>query len=88
MVSKKPTHGYRKCSINQTLIYGGYVKVREPLYIRVIICVNSILNHIDSRTILPGMKVLAWYIDLNGIGNKNTVKYPYPTGVKIVKSSL
>jgi hypothetical protein len=61
--------------------------VREPLYIRVIICVNSILNHIDSRAILPGMKVLAWYIDLNGIENKNTVKYPYPTGVKIVKSS-
>ena len=28
------------------------------------------------------MKVLAWYIDLNGIGNKNTVKYPYPTGIK------
>jgi hypothetical protein len=25
------------------------------------------------------MKVLAWYIDPNGIKNKNIVKYPYPT---------
>jgi hypothetical protein len=28
------------------------------------------------------MKVLAWYIDPNGIENKNTVNYPYPTGIK------
>ena len=28
------------------------------------------------------MKVLAWYIDRNGIENKNTVKDPYPTGIK------
>jgi hypothetical protein len=28
------------------------------------------------------MKVLAWYIDPNGITNTNTIKYPYPTGIK------
>lgn len=28
------------------------------------------------------MKVCAWYIDSNGIGNKHTVKYPYCTGIK------
>ena len=28
------------------------------------------------------MKVLAWYIDLNGIENKNIVKYPYPTSIQ------
>ena len=28
------------------------------------------------------MKVLEWYIDMNGIDNKNTVKYPYPIGIQ------
>jgi hypothetical protein len=28
------------------------------------------------------MKVLAWFIDMNGIENKNTVKYPCPIGVQ------
>ena len=39
------------------------------------------LTHIDAPLgrFYLGMKVLAWCIDLNGIGNKNTVKYPYPT---------
>lgn len=27
-----------------------------------------------------GARVLAWHINLNGIENKFTVKYPYPTG--------
>ena len=27
------------------------------------------------------MKVLAWYMDLNDIKNKNTVKYPYPNEI-------
>ena len=29
------------------------------------------------------MKVLAWYIDSNGIENMETVKYQYPAGTKI-----
>lgn len=35
-----------------------------------------------------GMKVLAKYIDPHGIKNKNSVKYPYPTGVKKMKVPL
>ena len=36
--------------------YGYFVglsKVREPLYNQVIVWVNTILNHIDARAILP-----------------------------------
>ena len=33
--------------------FGGYVKVRKSLYTRVIIWVNTIPNHIDTRVILP-----------------------------------
>ena len=28
------------------------------------------------------MKILAWYIDLNGIENNNSIKHPYPYGIK------
>lgn len=28
------------------------------------------------------MKFLAWYLDLDVIGNITTVKYPYPMGIK------
>jgi hypothetical protein len=28
------------------------------------------------------MKALAQYIDLNGMNNRNTIKYLYPTGIK------
>lgn len=31
------------------------------------------------------MKVLGLYIDPNGIKNKNTLKNPYPPGIKIVQ---
>ena len=44
---KEPTHGYHNCNTNQILILDGYVKVRESLDIRVIIWVDTILNHID-----------------------------------------
>ena len=33
--------------------FGGSVKVREPFYNRVIVWVNTILDHIDARAILP-----------------------------------
>ena len=32
------------------------------------------------------MKFLAWYIDLNGVNNKNTVKDPYPTDIIMVST--
>ena len=50
---KTPTHGYQSCNTSYLLISGGYVKVRESLSTRVIIWVNTILNHFDTRTILP-----------------------------------
>ena len=50
---QEPTHGYQNCNTSQILIFGGYFKVRQSLYTRVIICINTILNHIDIRVILP-----------------------------------
>ena len=79
---KQPTCRYQNCNTSQILIFGGYVKVRESSYTRVIIWVNTIPDHIDTRMFCLGMKTLAWYIDPNGIENKYTVKYPYPTGIK------
>ena len=48
---KEPTYGYQNHNTNQILIFGGYVKVRESLYTRIIIWVNTILNHIDTKLI-------------------------------------
>ena len=50
---KDPTHGYQHCNTFQILIYDGYVKVRESWYTQVIIWVNTILHHSDTRVILP-----------------------------------
>ena len=47
------THGYQNCKTSQTLIFGGYFKERESLYTRVVIWVNTIIIHIDTRAILP-----------------------------------
>jgi hypothetical protein len=55
----------------------------EILYIpKVLIWAKTILNHIDTRAILRRCDG-SWYIDPNGFGNTYTVKYPYPTGIKI-----
>ena len=43
--------GYQICSTTQTLIFGEYVKAREYLNTQVILWVNTILFHIDTRTI-------------------------------------
>ena len=50
---KEPTCGYQNCNTSQILIFGGYVKVRESLYIRIIILVNTILAMNDTKVILP-----------------------------------
>ena len=50
---KESTHGYQNCNTNQIMIFGGYLKVTESLSTQVIIWVNTILNHIDIRAILP-----------------------------------
>jgi hypothetical protein len=46
---KEPTRGYHNCDTNQILIFDGYVKLRESFYTRVIIWVDTILNHIYTR---------------------------------------
>ena len=52
---------------------------------RVIIWVNVILNHVDTRMILLRYEGFCMvYIDPNDIKNKNTVKYAYPIGIKKV----
>jgi hypothetical protein len=47
------TLGYQNCSASQILIFGAYVKVRESLYTRDIIWINTTLDHIDTRGVLP-----------------------------------
>ena len=80
---KDPTHGYQHCNTFQILIYDGYVKVRESWYTQVIIWVNTILHHSDTRVTLPRLGgSLDGIKTPNGIENKNTVKYPYFTGIK------
>ena len=37
---KEPTPGYQNCNTNQILMFGGYVQMREFLYILVVIWVN------------------------------------------------
>ena len=39
--------------IKESLICGGYVKVRESVYIQITIWVRTILNHIEISAILP-----------------------------------
>ena len=59
------------------MICGGDLNVSKSLYTRINIWVNSILHHIDT------MKVLAQYIDPNGIKNKKHHQVPiYSTGIK------
>ena len=43
----------KDCTLSQTLIFGGYLKVRESLHIRVIIWVDIVLNHFDARAMFP-----------------------------------
>ena len=50
---KELTRGYQFCDTSQILIFGGYVKGRESLHTLVIIWVNTIVNHIDTRATLP-----------------------------------
>ena len=51
-IIKKLACGYKNCNITQILILGDYVKAREYLNTQVIIWVNTILFHIDTRMIL------------------------------------
>ena len=50
---KQPTRRYQYCNTSQILIFDGYLKVWQSLYTQVIIWVTTILNHINTRVILP-----------------------------------
>ena len=41
------------CNTTQIVIFGGYIKVRGSLYTQVLIWVNNILKHIETRVIIP-----------------------------------
>jgi hypothetical protein len=48
---KEPYHRYKNCNTSQILIFGGYLKVKESLYTRVNIWVNTIAKHTNIKTI-------------------------------------
>ena len=94
---KEPIRGYQNCNLNQILMFGEYVKMRESLYTRDIVWVNTILNHIDIRMILPSyesscmMCTPKWYQRqkkiLSNIYTHTRQKlwnlhYRYPNGIK------
>lgn len=73
----------------QNSIFGGYVEVREPLYVHVIVWVNPFQIVLILGPFGLGMKVLTQYIDPNGIKNTNVINHPYPTSIrKKVKFAL
>ena len=64
---KEPICGYQTCNTNQTIDIWWACQGEGILYTWLITWVNTILNHIDTRVILPTHEVLAMYIDLNGV---------------------
>lgn len=71
------------------LIFGQYVKVRDPLCIRILIWVNISLNHIDTTAIILRYEGFLHVVYTRMASKKNIPKHPYFTGVKKkVKSSL
>ena len=65
---KEPTHGCQNCNTRIILISGAYFKMKESLYSQIIVWVNTILNHIDTSTILPryeGPCMVHIYIRIN-----------------------
>lgn len=77
---KEPIHGHQIRNSNQILIFVGYVQVRDHSIPEWLFWIDAILDPMDTREILPSLKFLTWHIGPNGIGNKNIVKHPYPTG--------
>ena len=53
IVSKDIPVGYQKNYAILLLIFDGSITAREHLYTEDIIWVNTILNYIDTRTLLP-----------------------------------
>ena len=82
---RERTHEYQKCNSSRILIFGGYIYLGERIFVYSSYYLGySYSNHIQIRMIYLCMKVLVWYIDSNGVNNKNTTKDPYPTGIIMV----
>ena len=80
---KEPTLEYPNWNTNQTLIFYEYVEVKESLYSRVLICVNTIPSHVMLWRIYEFVKILKWYIDQNGAWkHKYMGTYSYHMGRK------
>lgn len=84
---RERTHEYQKCNSSRILIFGGYIYLGERIFVYSSYYLGySYSNHIQIRMIYLCMKVLVWYIDSNGVNNKNTTKDPYPTGIIMVST--
>ena len=62
--------------------------MRISLRTHVNMLVGIILNHIDVSMILPRYEGSSMLYRPNGIGNKNTIKYPYSTNVQTQNESM
>ena len=80
---QKPTSGYQNCNTNRVLIFDGYLKVRESLNIRVIIWVNTILNHIDTRVILPRYESSCMVYKSKWYWKQNCRQIPIPIPIPV-----
>ena len=76
---KETTHGYQ---IRNTSQISGYVKVRESLYTQILVWVNTILKHIDTRANLPRYESCCLVYRPGWYRKRNTIKYPYSTGMR------
>jgi len=64
------------------MLFGGYVKVRDRLFFQVIKCINTILNHINTKQLLPRYEGSCVVFTPKWYRSTNTIKYPYANGIK------
>ena len=78
-------HNWSNLSVSksiQVLMFCQYVKVRESLFAHCIVWFHTIFTILILGWACLRLKVLAWCLDLNGIKNKDIVKYPYHIGIE------
>ena len=81
-------NGYQNYNTCQMFIFGGHVKVRESLFTQVIAWINTILNHINTSTILPRHEGLCMVYIPRRYRKQNIIKYVYSIVIKNVTSPL
>jgi hypothetical protein len=85
---KQPTNAYEYgIGSAKSCVFGGYVTLSPSSYALVNVWVNNILTTLILHLPCLEMMTFAWYVDPNGIQNKNIVKYPYPAGIMITEAS-